>query len=323
VTRSGDLSSAATVDYASGDITASERTDYETAVGTLTFAAGESSKSFLVLINYDSGVEGNEFFSLTLSNPTGGTALATPSTTTVQIIDSTNGPSTNAIDNAGIFVCQQYHDFLNRDPDPPGLAAWTSALNNCPAGNTSCDRIAISSAFFTSDEFHQRGLPVYLLYETALGRKPTYLEFIRDLRQVTGFLTAQELTTNQAKLLAEFMSRQEFRNRYDSATTPAAYVDALALTAGVTLANRNQLVTDLTSGSKTRADVLLAIAQGPEVQARFFNKAWVVMEYFGYLRRNPDALYLNWVDVLNQTGNSRGLVGGFLNSTEYRNRFGP
>ena len=119
------------------------------------------------------------------------------------------------------------------------------------------------------------------------------------------------------------MSRQEFRNRYDSATTPAAYVDALALTAGVTLANRNQLVTDLTNGSKTRADVLLAIAQGPEVQARFFNKAWVVMEYFGYLRRNPDALYLNWVDVLNQTGNSRGLVGGFLNSTEYRNRFGP
>ena len=47
------------------------------------------------------------------------------------------------------------------------------------------------------------------------------------------------------------------------------------------------------------------------------------MEYFGYLRRDPDAFYLDWITVLDQTNNARGMVTGFVNSTEYRQRFGP
>jgi hypothetical protein len=48
-----------------------------------------------------------------------------------------------------------------------------------------------------------------------------------------------------------------------------------------------------------------------------------VMEYFGYLRRQPDAFYLDWIKVLDQSNDPRGMVTGFVTSTEYRNRFGP
>jgi hypothetical protein len=83
------------------------------------------------------------------------------------------------------------------------------------------------------------------------------------------------------------------------------------------------LIDDLTQGRKTRAEVLRAIVESPEVVARFYNEAFVVVEYFGYLRRDPDILYLSWIQTLDQTNNYRLLVSGFLNSAEYRQRFGP
>jgi hypothetical protein len=48
-----------------------------------------------------------------------------------------------------------------------------------------------------------------------------------------------------------------------------------------------------------------------------------VMQYFGYLRRDPDALYVNWVQTMNQTNDYRTMINGFVNSLEYRHRFGP
>jgi len=48
------------------------------------------------------------------------------------------------------------------------------------------------------------------------------------------------------------------------------------------------------------------------------------MQYFGYLRRNPDILYLDWIKVLDANpADSRHMIDGFVNSTEYRHRFGP
>jgi hypothetical protein len=63
------------------------------------------------------------------------------------------------------------------------------------------------------------------------------------------------------------------------------------------------------------------VAESPEVTGKFYNKAFVVMQYFGYLRRDPDILYLNWLEILNQTNDYRVMVNGFLNSLEYRQRF--
>src|SRR5438477_391902 len=110
VNRVGDTSGAASVDYFTSDVTALERRDYITAIGTLRFAAGETSKSFVVLINDDSFVEGNETFNVNLRNPSGVT-LGAPAVATVTIIDNPTEPSTNVIDDPRNYVCQHYHDF--------------------------------------------------------------------------------------------------------------------------------------------------------------------------------------------------------------------
>jgi hypothetical protein len=80
-----------------------------------------------------------------------------------------NGDHLNAIDTTEFFVRQQYLDFLGREPDPPGFAGWVNTINNCAAGDTSCDRIQVSEMFFRSEEFQQRGYFVYRFYPTAFG----------------------------------------------------------------------------------------------------------------------------------------------------------
>ncbi|HSP62659.1 MAG TPA: hypothetical protein VLQ90_06735 [Pyrinomonadaceae bacterium] len=78
------------------------------------------------------------------------------------------------------------------------------------------------------------------------------------------------------------------------------------------LPNRQALIDSLNSGTTTRAQALRQIVESNEVSAKYFNQAFVVMEYFGYLRRDPDALYQNWIQVLDQTGDSRHMVEGFV-----------
>jgi hypothetical protein len=68
--------------------------------------------------------------------------------------------------------------------------------------------------------------------------------------------------------------------------------------------------------------VLRQIVESNEVYQKYYNQAFVVMQYFGYLRRDPDALYVNWIAALDQNGDPRGMVNGFMNSLEYRQRFG-
>ena len=118
----------------------------------------------------------------------------------------------------------------------------------------------------------------------------------------------------------DFVNRPAFASQYGTLSN-SAYVDALSQTAGVTLSNRQVLVDSLEAGTLTRAQALRQIAESGEVYARYYNQAFVVMEYFGYLRRDPDVLYLNWIGVLEQGGDSRHMVEGFVDATEYRNRF--
>ena len=89
--------------------------------GTVTFAPGVTVQTFSVPIADDQLIEPSEMFTLQLSNLTGGAAFTTPSSATVTIADSA-APAANAIDDTDTFVRQQYHDFLNREPDAPGLA---------------------------------------------------------------------------------------------------------------------------------------------------------------------------------------------------------
>ena len=104
----------------------------------------------------------------------------------------------------------------------------------------------------------------------------------------------------------------------------SAYVDALETNAEVTLANKTALIDALNTNQKPRAQVLREIVELQSVEDTFFIRAFVSMQYFGYLRRDPDTIgYANWVTTLTaDPSNFRHMIFGFLFSTEYRGRFG-
>jgi hypothetical protein len=231
-------------------------------------------------------------------------------------------PGTNrriTIDDSDFFIQQHFIDFLSQMPD----ATYTQRLNtlrNCAPGNTSCDRIAASQSFFQSVAFQGRGILVYRLFITSFGRKPRYAEFIPNVRLIAPYQTAQQLETSYAAFINSWMTKPAFKAKYDR-LGPAAYVDALCASAQVTLPNRNALVNDLTAGRKTRAQVLRTIAESPEVNNKYYPQAYVVMGYFGYYRRDPDAASTKMITNLTTTGDYRAVTNTFLSSPLYRNRF--
>ena len=341
VTRVGDTSRAATVLYSTTDTAglqncalangkASERCDYGTAMGTVQFAIGETSKTFTIPLVNDALVEGDETLTVNLYSPTGAT-LGNTSNATITITDNDTVPaSQNPIDDVHMFVTQQYIDFLGRLPDTIGLQNWTNTLGNCPNGgfgefdNPNCDRVHVSAGFFLSNEFRGRGYWAYKFYEAGLDRRPTYAEFVPDMVLVGGPQSPESEAISKAAYTDAFVQRQEFKNRYD-ALSNSDFIDALETNAEVTLTDKAALVAALDTNQKTRAQVLRDIVESQPVTDRFFIRAFVAMQYFGYLRRDPDTLgYDNWVNTLTANpGNFRHVIFGFIYSDEYRCRFGP
>ena len=91
VTRTGGSTGEVSVGYATSDGSANATTDYTASSGTLTFAAGELTKTFTVPLVDSPSAEPDETVLLTLSNPTGGATLGGPSTATLTIIDTDRG----------------------------------------------------------------------------------------------------------------------------------------------------------------------------------------------------------------------------------------
>jgi len=104
VTRLGDTSAPAAIDYATSDGTASSPGDYLATSGTLHFNAGETFKTFSVSLVDDLYVEGSETVKLSLSNPSGGALLGSPNTSTLTIVDNdaiTTSPPQLILDESG------------------------------------------------------------------------------------------------------------------------------------------------------------------------------------------------------------------------------
>jgi uncharacterized protein (TIGR03118 family) len=334
-TRSGNASAAASVNYATYDNNvgqpghADQKRDYQIAVGTLRFAPGETSKTFRIPLVNDLLVEGAETLNLVLSNPAGaGVGLGSPNAAVLTITDNDAAASAaNPIDDKAFFVRQHYLDFLGREPEVTGFDVWVAVLNNCAGGVAPCDRITVSAAFFNSPEYQSRGYYIIRAYRAAYGRDPLYGEFMGDLSRLNG-ATPEESNALRAAFTADLAARNEFRATLD-ALTNAAYVDRLISNTGVAFpaATRDQLVAALNAGTRTRAQVLSDIVDSPLFVQHVptFNRAFVLAEYFGYLRRNPDPAGFNaWINFLNANpGAFRTMVTGFVNSVEYRQRFGP
>jgi hypothetical protein len=341
VTRTGDVTSPATVGFGTFDQAllaacsvvngkASERCDFGSTAGTLRFAAGETIKSFVIPIVNDVNVEGNETFTILLGSAVGA-QFGVTATATVTILDNDTTPATqNPIDGVDPFVTQQYIDFLGRLPDSVGFANWVATLGGCPSGgfgenlNPSCDRVHVSSGFFLSDEFRGRGYFAYRFYEVGFDRRPLYAEFVPDMAQVGGAQSPQSELLSKAAYTDEFVQRNEFKNRYNGLSN-SAYVNTLEQNAEIVLSNKADLIAALDGNQKSRGQVLREIVESKAVEDKFFIRAFVAMQYFGYLRRDPDTIgYDNWVTTLtNDPSNIRHMIFGFLFSSEYRGRFGP
>ena len=342
VTRAGDLSAAATVEYATTDGAATDRGDYNTTIGRLRFAAGESSKTFAVLVNDDAYAEGAESLNLMLANPSGGPALGTPAVASLSITDNDAVTSaSNPIDTTAFYVRQHYVDFFSREPDAGGLAFWSGGIDSCgaDAGCREVKRIDTSAAFFLSIEFQETGFLVHRIYRAAFNRLPRYREFVRDSQEIgRGVVVGQtgweaQLEANKAAFVSEFAGRADFAATYGGMSN-AQYVDALNVNAGGSLSQgeRDALVAGLNASTETRATVLRKTAEDADLRARETSPAFVLMQYFGYLRRNPDDTpdtdfsgYNFWLGKLNSFGGDyrrAEMVKAFIQSTEYRKRFG-
>ena len=189
----------------------------------------------------------------------------------------------------------------------------------------------ISAAFFIAQEFQDSGLFIYDLYEGALGRRPAYAEYAVDRRQVVG---GPRLETEKAAFALSFVARAEFTTRYPMTMTADSFVDALLQRAqqssGLDLSSERQdLVALYNSGASAtegRSLVLRTLVEGARFKQTQYNAAFVLMEYFGYLGRNPDrGGYDFWLNVLNDgdRNNYRGMVCSFITSAEYQRRFSP
>ena len=352
VVRSGLKTGDLAIDYATTDGTASERSDYTTALGTLRFAPGEASKTFTVLLTDDAFQEPDETVNLALTNPTGGAVLAGQSAATLTIADNdAPPPPANPVDDPQSYVRQHYHDFLNREPDASGLQFWTDNITQCGA-DAQCvqvKRVNVSAAFFLSIEFQETGYLVYRLHQAAFdtGETLRLRTFLADTQEIgRGVVVGapgweQQLEQNKQEFVRRFVSRPEFAAAFPVSLSPDQFVDRLnshtldplqpSAGGALTQAERDQLVSDLAAGRKGRAEVLRAVAENAEFQRRQFNKAFVLMQYFGYLRRNPNDApdadftgYNFWLGKLNQFhGNfvQAEMVKAFIVSTEYRSRF--
>jgi uncharacterized repeat protein (TIGR03803 family) len=360
VTRTGDTSGAASIHYSSSDVSANDRSDYLAARGTVRFLAGETSKTISVFIVDDSFGEGAETFNVTLSNPVG-CALGAPATVNVTINsnETVNGqnPVRDPGFNSDFFVRQHYLDFFNREGDPAGLAFWKNQIDECTTqACREIRRINVSAAFFLSIEFQQTGYLVYKANQAAFnsGEQLRLQNFLADTQEIGRGVVIGEngadllLETNKQNFFLDFVQRPVFLSpfAYPTTLTPEQFVDKLngntldPLNPGsgpaLTPSQRDALVTQLApdpTSPTLRAQVLRAVSENGIFTQRQFNKAFVLMQYFGYMRRNPDALpdtdfggYNFWLSKLNEfSGNfvNAEMVKAFIISGEYVQRFGP
>jgi hypothetical protein len=298
--------------------------------------------------------ENAEAFTLTLSSTIGAT-LGAQTSAALTINDSDSGNPANPIDMAGFFVRQHYVDFLNREPDAGGLAFWTNEITSC-GSDAQCievKRINVSAAFFLSIEFQETGYLVYRIYKSGLGNLTNpagapvpvrFIDFLRDTQQIAkgvqvgiGDWQAQLEANKQAFALA-FVQRPDFQAAFPNTMTAAQFVDKLNLNAGGNILMPSEKATLTAVMGNTpfdlakRASVLRSVAEDSDLRLAEFNKAFVLMQYFGYMRRNPDDapdadfggfnFWLNKLDSFNGNFVNAEMVKAFIVSAEYRRRFG-
>jgi glucose/arabinose dehydrogenase len=260
------------------------------------------------------------------------------------------GGANNPLDTPEYFVRQHYVDFLNREPDESGFNFWSDQMISCGSDAVCFERrrVNVSAAYFLSIEFQETGYLVYRIYKSGFGNlsgKPVPValsDFLSDTHGigqgvVVGALGWEQVLENnkQAYALA-FVQRPEFLAAYPNTLTADQVVTQMNTNAGGVLSPAEQAnlvaVLGATPSDVTkRASVLRSVAEDADLRNAEFNKAFVLMQYFGYLRRNPNDApdvdfsgYDFWLGKLIQFGGNfeqADMVKAFIVSGEYRDRF--
>lgn len=284
------------------------------------------------------GVDVNKFYTVTPKrvnydfNPDNrGFSLSGNKSDAVFTASLNSGAFQNPVDGPDYFVRQHYLDFLGREPDESGFGFWSNQIIEC-GGDSSClerRRINVSAAYFLSIEAQQTGGLVDSLHRVSYARRPLYAEYMPEASVVARGVVvgrsnwAQQLETNKQAFVEAWIQRAEFRAAYDGLSN-AAFVDTLVAHAAGFNGDRNALVNALDGGG-SRAGALRQIVENDGFVRAKTNQMFVMMEYFGYLRRDPDpAGYDFWLGKLNQhNGNfeQAEMVKSFIVSGEYRDRF--
>jgi hypothetical protein len=247
--------------------------------------------------------------------------------------------SGNDIDDSHYFVEQHYRDFFDREADDNGLDFWEHQISNC-GDNSGCReraRINTSGAFFLSIEFQETGFLLYRFNKVSFATMPRRNDFIVEMQAIgQGVVVGQvgwedRLAANKAEAAERWADRQDFRDRFAQLSN-SQFVDALFANAGVTpgQAERADLIGSLNAG-QTRGSVLRRVAENGELSRKETNPAFVLMQYFGYLHRNPDegpdhdlSGFNFWLHKLDDNGGDfrrAEMVKAFLVAGEYRDRF--
>ncbi len=172
------------------------------------------------------------------------------------------------------------------------------------------------------------------MYQASFGRVPRRQEFLSDLRALSVVVNQpgweKALADNTDGFVVDWANRPDFKVSFDQ-LTDAQFVDRLIKNTGINLAARDTLIADLAAGRQSRAGVLRTVVDDADFIRKEFNPAFVLVEYFGYLQRNPDegldtdlSGYNFWLNKLNQFGGDyvkAEMVKAFLSSSEYRVRF--
>jgi hypothetical protein len=282
----------------------------------------------------------------------------------LRVRPGTNPAQFITIADNDFFVQQQYIDFLNRMPDNSGFTFWLGQISSCGSNQPCIDvtRINDSGAFFLSIEFQQTGYLVERMYKAAYGDAPNaisnfgpahnvvapivkFTDFIPDVKQIgkdvivnqTGW--EAKLAANKVAFSEAFVQRSQFTAKYATSLTPTQFVTQIADLAGVPAndPDRAAAISEFGSATNTgdvpaRGRALRDIAENATLNNAEQNRAFVLMQYFGYLRRDPnngngDTDYTGydfWLQKLNAAnGNfiSAEMVKAFITSSEYLNRF--
>jgi hypothetical protein len=266
-----------------------------------------------------------------------------------------SSPTGNASDASQFFVVQHYADFLNRDADAPGLAFWIDQIESCGA-DQDCRRLRrdnVSGAFFLSIEYQETGFLAYKAYKASFGdiNPPTvpvpvvFSQLMTDTQRLGRNVIVNPsgdwqaiLEANKVAFFTGWVQRPAFLARFPLGMSPTDFVNTLNNNTGNAIppSEVQNMISQLTADNTTqgRALVVRLASQNSEVTNREKNKAFVLMQYFGYLRRNPNdppeigldfAGYNFWLNKLNQHGGNfiqAEMVKSFIVSGEYRRRFG-